>query len=164
MRSLGLSILVCTAALYLAGLLFGLYDLYIPLAAILLTAIAVVWLRARGLRSGLPSPYGRGKVSKTDAKRAIRQGLLIILGAALSTLVLLGSVYLLPAAAFFAVVFGLMGGLPLNEIVFFVLVARYERVSGSRIFMVSEEREESGESAVVKTYEMRPRRSALHVQ
>ncbi len=155
MKSLGLSIAVCSAALYLAALLFGYLDFYMPFAAVLVIALAALWLRARGLRSGLPEPYGKGKVSTTDTKRATRVGLLIALGGALSTVVLLASVFFLPPAVFIAVVFGIMAGLPLNEVVFFALVARYERISKSRIFLITEETEEGGKTALVKTFELR---------
>jgi hypothetical protein len=127
-----------------------------PLAVVLVVAFAAVWLRVRGLRSGLPEPYGKGKASTTDAKRAVRLGLLMVLGGVLCTVVLLGSVYFLPPAVFFAVVFGLTAGLPLSEIVFFVLVTRYERISESRIFLITEETEgEEGRATLVKTFEMR---------
>ena len=155
MKSLGMSAVVCPAALYLASLFFGYYYFYMPLAAVLIVAFAVVWFRTRGLRSGLPQPYGKGRASTTDAKKAVRQGLLIVLGGALATVGLLGSVYFLPPPVFFAVVFGLAAGLPLNEIAFFVLVTRLERKSESRIFVITEEAEEGGEAALVKTIEMR---------
>lgn len=154
MKSLGMSILVCPAALYVASLFFGYYYFYMPLAAVLVVALAAAWFRIRGLRSGLPEPYGRGKASTTDAKGAARVGLLIVLGGVLCTVVLLGSAYFLPPPVLFALVFGLAAGLPLNEIVFFILVTRYERISESRIFLVTEEVEDAGKSALVKTFEL----------
>jgi hypothetical protein len=153
MKSLGLSVLVCLVALYFAFLVFG-YYLYVPLGAAVIVAMAAVWVRNRSLRQGLPEPYGKGKVSTIDAKKATRQGILIMLVGAFATVGLLGSVYLLPPVVFFTVVFGLAAGLPLNEVVFFALVARLERTSESKIFLITEEVENKGEPALVKTYRM----------
>lgn len=152
-KSLGLSVLVCPVALYFAFLLFG-YYLYVPLGAALVVAAAAVWFRTRRLRAGLPEPYGKGKASTTDTKKAAREGLLTLLVGALATVGLLGSVYVLPPPVFFTVVFGLAAGMPLNEIALFVLVTRLERTSGSRIFLITEEIEDDGKPALLRTFEM----------
>lgn len=150
-----MSLVVCPSALYLGWVLFG--DLfYAPLLASLAVALALVWFRMRGLRSGLPEPYGNGKVSTIDAASAARSGMLIILGGILSMVLLLGSVYFLPWLAFFVLVFSLMAGLPLNEIVLFALVARLERRSQSRIFSVTEETSQNGKTVLVRTVELAP--------
>ena len=80
-----------------------------------------------------------------------------MLGGILCLVVVMGSVIFLPPVAFFALVFGLTAGLPLEELVFFALVARLERASRTRIFSVTEETEEGGEEVLVKTVEMVPR-------
>lgn len=118
-------------------------------------AAAAVWIRTRSLRAGLPEPYGKGKVSTIDAKKATRDGLLLALAGALATFGVLGSVYVLPPVVFFSLVFGLAAGLPMSEIVFFAVVARLEKASESRIFRVTEETEDEGKPALVKTLTMR---------
>lgn len=157
LKSLGLSLVVCPSALILGWSLFG-YLFYAPLLASLAVALAVVWFRMRGLKSALPEPYGNGRVSKIDARTAVRSGVLIILAGVLSLVVFMGGFYLLPSEAFFlfVLVFGLMAGLPLSEIVFFALVTRLERKSKSRILAVTEETSENGKTVLVKTVELAP--------
>jgi|GEM_PF-706592 hypothetical protein len=157
LKSLGLSLIVCPSALYLGWSLFG-YLFYAPLLASLAVALVIVWFRMRGLRSALPEPYGNGRVSTIDASAAARTGFLIILGGILLMVGVMGSFYFLPSEymALFVLVFGLMAGLPLNEIVFFALVTGLERKSRSRIFAVTEETSESGRTVLVKTVELAP--------
>lgn len=151
-----MSAIVFPAALLVASRFFP-SDIYVPLAGALIVSFSVTWFRFRGLRSGLPKPYGRGRRSSIDAKSSARSGLLIVLGGILCLVVVMGSVIFLPPVAFFALVFGLTAGLPLEELVFFALVARLERASRTRIFSVTEETEEGGEEVLVKTVEMVPR-------
>lgn len=122
-----------------------------------MVSLSVTGYRFRSLRSGMPKPYGLGKPSSIDAKSAARSGLLIVLGGIFCLVVVLGSVYFLPPVAFFALIFGLMAGLPLEELVFFALVTRIERASRTRIFSVTEETEQGGEEVLLKTVEMIPR-------
>jgi hypothetical protein len=155
LKSLGLSLVVCPSALYLGWQFFG-NLFYAPLLAALAVALAPTWFRMRGLRSSLPEPYGNGRVSTIDASAAARSGLLIVLVGMISMVGLMGSVFILPPVVFFVLVFGLMAGLPLNEVVFFGLVTRLERKTHSRIFAVTEETSESGRTVLVKTVELTP--------
>jgi len=158
-KSLVLSLLVSAGGLYLSVWAFG-YLAYLPLTVSLLVALVAFAYRTRGLRSGLPEPYGRGKATTTDTAHATRIGLLMTLGGVLVTLFLFGSVFFLPPIFFLTVVFGIIVGLPVNEIAFFGLVERYEWKTETRIFQVTEETEHEGRAALVKSLEMRrsPRR------
>jgi hypothetical protein len=157
LKSLGLSLVVCPSALYLGWYLFG-YLFYDPLLASVAVALVVVLFRMRGLRSSMPEPYGNGRVSTIDANTAARSGLLIVLAGMLSFVAIIGGFYFLPseALALFVLIFGLMAGLPMNEIVYFALVTRLERKSRSRIFAVMQETSESGRVVVVKSVELAP--------
>jgi len=149
------SAIVFACALLLASRFFP-HDFYVPVTAALVVSLSVTWFRFRGLRSGLPSPYGRGRSSSVSARSAARSGILLMLGGVLSLVLVLGSVYFLPPVAFFGLVFGLMAGLPLEELVFFGLVTRLERASDTRIFSVTEEAGDEGDLVLVKTVEMVP--------
>jgi hypothetical protein len=149
------SAIVCAGALVLASRLFS-ASFYVPLATAILVCFIVTWFRFRGLKSGLPKPYGRGRSTSVNARKAMRGGILIMLGGILGVVLVLGSVYFLPPVAFFALVFGLMAGLPLEELVFFSIVTRLERTSKTRIFSVTEETTEDEDVVLVKTIEMSP--------
>jgi hypothetical protein len=151
-----MSAVVCAGALLLAGRFFLGY-FYAPLAATLAVSLSVTWFRFRGLKSGLPSPYGQGRATSIDAKKAARSGLLIVLGGVFLLVVVFGSVNFLPPIAFFALIFGLMAGLPLEELVFFGVVTRLEETSKTLIFSVTEETVRDGDTVLVKTVEMAPR-------
>jgi len=155
LKSLVLSAFVFPLALLVAERYFQL-DLYIPVIAVLVVAASVTAFRYRGLSTKLPEPYGHGRISSIDAKSTARAGILIILGGVVCLFFLFGSVYILPPVAFFALVFGLAGGLPLEEIVFFTVVARLESASEMRIFTVTEETEKDGQTVLLKSVEMIP--------
>ena len=158
-KSLGVSVIVCLIGLSFAATLFG-YYFYFPLAATVVVSLAAFLVRIRGIRSGLPEPYGRGKVSKIDVKGTGRSGFLLLLGGVLSTVGLLATVFFLPPVVFLALIFGFISGMPLSEVAYFILVARYEAISGSRIYLITEEAGQPGEAAsLVKSFEMRRRRS-----
>ncbi len=127
-----------------------------PLAVALVIGIVVTWLRLRGIRNGLPEPYGRGTVSFIDIKKAGRSGILVTLGGVFLTIGLMGSVFFLPPEAFFLVVFGVMGGLPFSQILFSVAVVRLERVGGGRIYAVTEEIQEGDNPVLRKSVELVP--------
>jgi hypothetical protein len=152
-KSLLLSLVVCVAALYFALFLFE-GDFLFPLAASIGVAGALTWYRMRNLSQSLPSPYGNGKLSVLNAASSLRSGILIIVAGAALTLGLMATVYFLPPLVFFTLVFGLAGGLPLGEVVFFALVTRLELKSGRRIMAVTEEADENGKEAYVKTLEL----------
>lgn len=153
LKSVGLSAVILPVAVYFAYLVFGDY-VYVPIAAAVVAASAVVWVRFRGLRAGLPEPYGRGRDSVLDAKQAQRQALLLVLAGAAATIGVLGTVYVLPAVVFFVLVFGLAAGMPFSELLFFAAVRRLESASGSSIYQVSEEVEENGRPLLVKSLRM----------
>lgn len=153
--------MVCPSLLFLEWLFFGTL-FYAPLLVSLAVGLAATLFRYRGLRSSLPEPYGGGKASTIDASKVERSGYLVILGGIFFMVVFIGSFYLFPSeyVAIFVLAFGLMAGLPLNEIVFFGLVARLEMKSRSRIFAVTEEASEGGKTVLVKTVELAPRSSS----
>lgn len=155
LKSLGLSLVLCPCAVYLGWRFFG-YELYLPLLGSLAVALSLAWFRMRGVSSSLPEPYGKGRMTTIDAEAAVRSGLLLVVGCTLAIVGLMGSVYFLPAFAFFAVVIGLTAGLPMSEIVVFVLLTRLERKSRSRIFSVIEETSRDGKDVLVKSVEMAP--------
>lgn len=149
--------MVCASALIFAGSqVFFFYQFYLPIVATASVCGIVSWFRVRGLRMALPEPYGAGRVSTIDAKSTVRSGLMIVLGGVLALVVLLGSVYLLPPHVFFAAVFGLVAGLPLSEVVFFLQVALLEKKANGRIFSISEESRRGDEPVLVKTVELVP--------
>ncbi len=154
-KSLALSCVVFPSSLYLATQLpfDGFYE---PLSAVLLVSAAVVWYRYWGVRKGLPEPYGRGRVTVIDAARAARSGWLIVLGGIVLIVGVMGSVFILPPVVFFSLVFGLMGGLPLSEVLFFLVVSRMERIGRGRIYSFAEEGEEDGVTVLRKTVELVP--------
>ncbi|MGP8057046.1 MAG: hypothetical protein ACLP9K_05560 [Nitrososphaerales archaeon] len=160
MKSLVFSLLVSSAVSYLGWELF-LYYLYEPLTATVIVALLVAWFRFRSLRSGLPAPYGRGRVSIIDEKASMRSGLLLVLGGIISVGGLMASVYLLPPELYFIVLIGVVAGLPLSQAVYFALVASVEATSRSRVLLATEETTRDGVDVLVKTVEMVPRDGGL---
>ena len=159
LRSLGLSILVCVAALLLMVRLFS-YPFAIPLIAIAIVASSVSWVRRRTIVSGLPPPYGQSRISVVNAKSSQRSALLLMVGILSATVVLFGTAAVLPPEVFFSIIFGLMIGLPLAEIVTFVGVSRIEGRSRSNVYSITDERGDDGEPELVKSVELIPKRDA----
>jgi hypothetical protein len=159
-KSFALSCFVCPAGLYLSTFLP--FDSFLePLSATLVIALAVALFRFGRLRQGLPEPYGRGKTSVYDATAMARSGVLIIIGGAVLMVGVIGSSLLVPTfppAAYFSMVFGLMAGLPLSEVLFFAEVSMVERSAKGRVFEVAEETEEGDSSVLRKSIEIVPRR------
>ena len=150
------SLAVFSAAVYVGWeLLFN--SLYEPLAAAAIVALLVTLFRFRGLRSGLPTPYGRGRVSIIDEKSAYRSGLLLVLGGFVSMVGLVASVAVIPPELYFVLLMGIIAGLPVSQAVFFALVAIVEARSRSKIFWVTEETTKHEKTVLVKTVEMVPR-------
>lgn len=155
---LALSTAVLAGALAYSAEVFH-YYVYLPVAVGAAIALAVLGLRLRGLRSGLPEPYGKGSVSRIDAKAAARSGLLFAVLGIVAIVGVFGSVFFLPAIAFFSLVFGVTVGLPMEELLFFSLVSRIERASGTRIFRVTEEVGQGGEEILENSIVMIPVRA-----
>ncbi|MGD0476593.1 MAG: hypothetical protein ABSB29_00310 [Nitrososphaerales archaeon] len=155
-KSLVFSLVLFSAAAYVGWKLFLNY-LYEPLAAAAVVALLVTLFRFRGIRSGLPAPYGRGRVSIIDEKAALRSGVLIVLGGIISMVGLMASVFLIPPEQYFVLLIGVIAGLPLSQAVFFALVAIVEAGSRSKIFWVTEETKKDERAVLVKTVEMVPR-------
>ena len=131
--------------------------IYFPILIAALVASGVSMFRLSGLRSSLPPPYGKGKVTRIDSRRTARDGILILLGGVLSMMGLFASVLLVrPALFFFPATFGLMLGLPVSQVIFFGAVTRFENASGSKIFSITEETTEEGKEVLVKSIELRP--------
>ena len=150
------SLAVFSAAVYVGWeLLFN--SLYEPLAAAAIVALLVTLFRFRGLRSGLPTPYGRGRVSIIDEKSAYRSGLLLVLGGFVSMVGLVASVAVIPPELYFVLLMGIIAGLPVSQAVFFALVTVIEARSRSKIFWVTEETTKEEKTVLVKTVEMVPR-------
>lgn len=158
LKSLFFSAAVSSAALCVTVLLSSYsFAVYAPFLIAALVALGVSLFRLRGVRSGLPLPYGKGTVTRIDARRTARDGLLMVFGTLLLTVALFGSVFVAsPTVLFFPVAFGLMLGLPLSEVIFFGLTARLESLSGSRIFLITEETTEEGKAVLVKSIELKP--------
>jgi len=160
-KSLALSCFVAPAGLYLsASLPFRTF--LEPLSATLIIALAVSLYRFGRVRERLPQPYGLGKTSVYDPSAMARSGMLIILGGIVLVIGVIGSSLLVPLLippdAYFSMVFGLMAGLPLSEIVFFGLMSAVERSAKGRVFEISEETEEDSETVLKKTLDIIPRR------
>ena len=151
---LGLSLMILVVTVYLALIRFFLYLAYIPLLIALGISLVVFLFRARNLNAWMPEPYGRGRASKVDSKSAMRLGVIFSLGGGLSIIGLMASVFFLPPELFLGLFFGVTAGLPLSQVLFFVLVAWYERRSGMRIFYLSAETSEGDETVLVKSIEL----------
>jgi hypothetical protein len=152
--SLGLSLLVFTATIWLAVTTVFYYYVYMPVIVALAISTAVFLYRARSLRARMPAPYGGGEPTIVTLKAAMRSGILLTVGGGGSLVGLMATVFFLPPVISLSIIFGLIIGLPLSEILFFTLVTRYERRSGTSVFFVNEETEIDGETALVKTVEM----------
>jgi hypothetical protein len=155
-KNLAFSLVVSFAVVFLGWELF-VGKLYEPLAAAGAIALLVTWFRFRGLRSGLPSPYGQGKTSVVDEKVAMRSGVLIVLGGILSVVGLMASVFLFPPEYYFVLLLGVIAGLPLSQVLFFALVSGVESKSRSKIFLLAEEKTKDEKTVLVKSIEMVPR-------
>jgi hypothetical protein len=151
LKSILLSVLVFSAVIYLAATRFFLYDVYMPVGVSLVISLVVFAYRSRNLRQKMPEPYGKGKTSTVDAKAAMRSGILLSVGGGLFLVGLMGSVFFLPSEVFFAILLGVIGGLPLSDIFFFALTTQYERKSGCRVLYVTNETTIEGETALVKS-------------
>ena len=158
LKSLALSLVVCPAGLYLATFLP--FDTFLePLGATLIIALAVDWFRFRRVRQGLPQPYGKGLSTLFDSAAMARSGMLLIVGGIVLVVGVLGAsllVPLIPPAVYFAMVFGLMAGFPLSEIVFFGGLWMLERSAKGKIFEIVEDAEEDGQRVLKKSLEIFP--------
>ena len=157
MVSLVWSVLIFAATIPLAWTFFSDY-VYVPLIGMAVLAALPSLYRLRGLKRGFPEPYGDGKVSIIDSKSNLRAGYLIVAGGFLCIVLLFGSIFFIPAFDFFVIIFSLTGGLPLSQVVFFLMVLSIERAAGSRIFVVTDETTQDGTSVLEKTFEMSPGR------
>ncbi len=157
--------LVYSASLAVVTALFALWtgiiglQLYAPAAIAAASALAILLFRVRNLRLAFPHPYGQGRVTKIDSRKSMRDGVLIIVGAALSIGGVFASAYLVsPLLIFFPVVIGLMIGLPCSQLLFFAFVLSSERAVGSKIYAVSEETTEDGRAVLLKSVELSAKR------
>lgn len=158
LKSLSFSVVFSLVTLYLTVFL-GLFGgwVFVPILIAALVALGVALFRLRGVAAGLPPPRGKGSVTRIDARRTMRDGILILVGGSLLMIGLFGSVFLVsPSVFFFPVVFGLMSGLPLSVVAFFGLTAWLENKNGGRIFFVTVETTEGGKTVLVKSVELRP--------
>lgn len=157
-RSLAFSLAVCLLGVYFtvtAGLFGAL--LYVPLAVAVGVGLAVCAFRSRGLLLSLPSPYGRGKITRIDARSTYRDGILLMVGGVASVAGIFASVYFVsPFILFFPLTFGLMIGLPLSQPLYYASVRYFEGISKSRIFVMTEEVTENDRTVLLKTAELRP--------
>ena len=118
-------------------------------------ALSVYLFRSFTLKSGMPPPYGRGEVTKLDSRRSMRDGVLIVLGGAGSLFAVFATAYLFnPFLVFFPLVLGLMMGLPLSQVLYFLHVGRLEQITRSRIYSVTEESFEDGMPVLLKSIEL----------
>jgi len=157
------SALVFAAAIFLAWTFFSVIsprsfyvDVLFSLIGMGVIAALPSLYRLRGLKRGLPEPYGEGRVSIIDSKSASRAGYLLVIGGLLCIVLLFGSVFFIPVLDLFVIMFSLAGGLPLSQVVFFLMVFSIERAAGSRIFEVIDETTQDGASVLSKTFELSP--------
>ncbi len=129
-----------------------------PLAGIVIVGAVLTAFRWRNLRRSLPPPHGGGRVAVIDARRAARTGMLITFGAGAMIIGLFGIVYLLPPELYFVVLFGVMAGFPLSQILYFAILSTMEKAYGGRIYRITEEAEEGGETVLRKSLELTTRR------
>ncbi len=152
-RSVVFSLAVALIALVVARYYFP-SDYYVPVASAIVVSLGVTWFMHRRLRPYLPAPYGEGKTSSMDAASTMRSGLLLIVGGIVCLIGVFGSVYLLPPPVYFSVIFGLMIGLPLAELFYFGLVNRLERSTMTKIYWVTEEKNEGDDLVLLKSVAM----------
>ncbi|QQG49489.1 MAG: hypothetical protein HY247_04105 [archaeon] len=144
---------VLLAAVYVSGFLP--FDSVLePLGAMLATGSAVGLFRYLRLRSRIPKPYGEGKITEIDAARAARSGLLMVAAGGAVMVALVGGSYFIPGAILFTIIFGLIGGLPLQELIFFLTVVALERRSVAKLYAVTQETEVAGRPLLRKTVEV----------
>ncbi len=153
--SLAFSTAVVLTSLTVALFLFE-YDAYMPLTATAVISLSVALFRVRRIRPRLPPPHGSGRASSTDTARSTRQGVTIILLAVLLIFVPYATIFFLPPLVFFALIFGLIAGLPLTELVLFAWVTFLEGRSKGRFYTVSETTEEDGNEVLVKSVVLDP--------
>jgi hypothetical protein len=147
---------VFAAAVPVAWAFFSDY-IYFPLAGMGILAAFPSLYRFKGLRRGLPRPYGQGKPSIINSSSAYRAGILVIIGGVSCMILLFASVFFIPTFALFVIMFSLTGGLPLSQIIFFLMVFYIERASGSKVFVtITDETVQDKSPVLVKQFEMSP--------
>jgi archaellum biogenesis protein FlaJ (TadC family) len=152
--SIGLLCVALLAAVFLVP--FG-GEIYFPILIAAFIALGISLFRVRGLRTGLPPPYGSGSVTRIDARRTARDGILLVVGMLVVMVGLFGSVLVVdPALFFFPVTFGLVIGLPLSQVAFFGIIASLESRENGRIYSVTEETTEEGEPVLLKSLQLKP--------
>ena len=77
----------------------------------------------------------------------------MVVGAA-SMIGVMGTVFLLPPALAFALIFGLMIGLPLSNALYFAEVSLLEKKVGGEIYSVTEESEADEVAVLRKSFEI----------
>ena len=155
--SIGFTAALSVLSVYVSILVLGETALFLtfPLAAVVLPLIT--FLRVRPLKMGLPEPVGKGLESEIRSRKALGQGvLLLILGMAM-LFVPIALLFYLPGALVLGVVLGVVTGLSLSDSTFSVWIARIEKRTNSEIFSVTELVEEDGRQLLVKSVEMLPR-------
>jgi len=150
LKSLSLSVIVVAVSSYVV---LGLLGLAAYPSFVLALAIAVVTLlyREAGLRSRLPEPFGRGEVSTLTAGDMRRTGILIVIGGILLVVVPVASVSFLPPLYFFTLIFGIVIGFPVSEVVYFARVAMVERRLGGVLRTYTAESDAGGEEMLIRS-------------
>lgn len=89
-----------------------------------------------------------------DSKKAQQMGVLVVLAAILLMIIPFAGLMLFPPLVTASLFFGLTAGLPMSELLFFVVVALLERQTGGRIFSLTEEANEDGKEVLVSSLEV----------
>jgi hypothetical protein len=109
-------------------------------------AAAVLVFRFLRLKPVLPEPFGKGQVRETRAEDAARSGMLLLLGAAAWIIGLMAGSFFIPGEVLFTIIFGLMAGLPMSNVLYSILILGIEVRVGGTLYSTNEEYEEDGES------------------
>ncbi len=153
--SVGLSLVIAVAALYLVVYLFE-GSAYVPISVALLMAAGVYLYRSRRLRKRLPSPHGDALPETIGARHMARTGLLMVVGGLAFVVLPLASVFFLPIL-FFILYLALPLGISLAEVLQFAWISRIEAKAGAEVYSITEETELEGKPALVKTTVLIPR-------
>lgn len=110
------------------------------------------------LKRGLQPPYGDGKVSIVTMKVLARSGQVLFWGTLGLFIGIIGTVFILPAEVFFLMIFALVIGLPLANLLYYLGIRYFERKKGGRIYAVLEDDENDEGPVLKKSFELSPSR------
>jgi hypothetical protein len=153
-KSVGFALLVEFGFAYSSYAYFGNGSLYLITPIIIAVALVSTHIRGRGIREGLPPPYGRAKVVEIRAREVLNRGVLMVMSGILFLIVPLFLFYLAPGELLIGLILGLGGGLSLSEPLFFASIHLLERRMGLLIYSVDELGLEDGTQVLTKRIEL----------